>query len=393
MSRKLLHRAWQMIPHGFRRRLFETMSVATAPKLGAAPLQMRPPFIVAGYLTAPTGLGQSARLAIKALEAMQIPVFGIDLSATFQQSQAVTDFRFEPDRGEAGTLLLFVNPPVSSAALRAIGAARLQNLYRIGDWIWELEQTPTSWRQHAPFFHELASSSRFSVDAIARSTGSRTRFLPLPVAIELLPEAQPAAGRKPRLCFIGDMVAASHRKNLNGLLTVLNDVAQAGQTFDLLLILRGGSRDHVGIAPLLDALEQRGCNVTLHGQSLARAEQLALLAQSDLYVSLHHSEGFGLTVAEAMLMGLPCVSTNWSATAEFLDDSNGYPVKFTLAPSPKTIDDDRQLLWAEPDRTHAAEQIMAALANPLEARRRGAKAKADLMRMFSAETFAKSLAQ
>ncbi|RFB79527.1 glycosyltransferase family 4 protein [Methylovirgula sp. 4M-Z18] len=391
MSRKLLHRAWQMLPHGFRRRLFEEISLATAPKLGAAPLRPQPPFIVAGYLTAPTGLGQSARLAIQALEAAQIPVFGIDLSATFRQSQAVTDFRYVPDRGEAGTLVLFVNPPVSSAALRAIGAARLHNLYRIGDWIWELEQTPESWRRHAPFFHELASSSRFSVDAIARSTGCPTRFLPLPVAIEPLPLAQPINGARPRICFIGDMVAASHRKNLSGLLAALNDVAQAGRAFDLRLIIRGGSRDDARLAPLLKTLEGRGCGVALHGQSLARTEQLALLAQSDLYVSLHHSEGFGLTVAEAMLMGLPCVSTDWSATAEFLDDSNGYPVRCELVPSPKTIDDDRQLLWAEPDRAHAAQQITAALADPAEARRRGAKARVDLTRMFSAKAFADAL--
>src|SRR5207245_2460266 len=40
---------------------------------------------------------------------------------------------------------------------------------------------------------------------------------------------------------------------------------------------------------------------------------------STCYVSLHRSEGFGLTVAEAMARGMPVISTDYSGTKEFMD--------------------------------------------------------------------------
>ena len=39
----------------------------------------------------------------------------------------------------------------------------------------------------------------------------------------------------------------------------------------------------------------------------------------DAYVSLHRSEGFGLTVAESMYLGKPVLSTTRSATTEFVN--------------------------------------------------------------------------
>ncbi|WP_164177193.1 glycosyltransferase, partial [Streptococcus pneumoniae] len=46
----------------------------------------------------------------------------------------------------------------------------------------------------------------------------------------------------------------------------------------------------------------------------------------DIYVSLHHAEGFGLTVAEAMARGIPVVATGAGATAEFCDTQTAWPV-------------------------------------------------------------------
>jgi glycosyltransferase involved in cell wall biosynthesis len=51
-----------------------------------------------------------------------------------------------------------------------------------------------------------------------------------------------------------------------------------------------------------------------------------LLAAADVFVSLHRSEGFGLGLAEAMLLGKPVVGTAYSGNADFLDDTTGYPV-------------------------------------------------------------------
>ena len=51
-----------------------------------------------------------------------------------------------------------------------------------------------------------------------------------------------------------------------------------------------------------------------------------MIAACDCYVSLHRSEGFGLTVAEAMLLGKPVIATRYGGTLEFMNDDNAYLV-------------------------------------------------------------------
>src|SRR3954463_11057233 len=88
----------------------------------------------------------------------------------------------------------------------------------------------------------------------------------------------------------------------------------------------------------------------LIGGTLKREEIYALEAACDCFVSLHRSEGFGLAVAECMYLGKPVISTNWSATAEFVDETNGCPVRAPLV----TLAENhgpyaKGSTWANPD--------------------------------------------
>ena len=67
-----------------------------------------------------------------------------------------------------------------------------------------------------------------------------------------------------------------------------------------------------------------------------RMEYLSQIANStyrplsDCYVSLHRSEGFGLTIAEAMALGKPAIATAYSGNLEFMTAENSY-----LCPAPR----------------------------------------------------------
>jgi glycosyltransferase involved in cell wall biosynthesis len=60
----------------------------------------------------------------------------------------------------------------------------------------------------------------------------------------------------------------------------------------------------------------------------------------DELIRLYHSahaflfptmgEGFGLTLAEAMSTGLPCVYTPWSGPNDFISEREGYPLRFNM---------------------------------------------------------------
>ena len=67
-------------------------------------------------------------------------------------------------------------------------------------------------------------------------------------------------------------------------------------------------------------------------QTLSRDAAIGLMAACDAVVSLHRSEGLGLLVAEAMVMGRPVIATDFSATTELVTPNTGYPVDFRLIP-------------------------------------------------------------
>jgi hypothetical protein len=62
----ILHRAWRAIPHAWRRRALDRAALWLAPGRERHPLEGEG-WIVVGALSASTGLGEAARLAVQAL--------------------------------------------------------------------------------------------------------------------------------------------------------------------------------------------------------------------------------------------------------------------------------------------------------------------------------------
>src|SRR5205823_482995 len=94
------------------------------------------------------------------------------------------------------------------------------------------------------------------------------------------------------------------------------------------------------------------------------------------YMSLHRSEGFGLTPAEAMALGKPVIATRYGGTLDFMNDENSYLVDHTWtkvgrAAHPYPAD----AIWAEPDLDHAARLMREVFHNQAEARHRGELAR------------------
>ena len=75
--------------------------------------------------------------------------------------------------------------------------------------------------------------------------------------------------------------------------------------------------------------EKRG-NVILDGRKLSKGKLVQLYHSSHCFVFPTRGEGFGLTLAEAMRTGLPCISTNYSGVTEFFSDKVGYPVDYKM---------------------------------------------------------------
>ena len=59
-----------------------------------------------------------------------------------------------------------------------------------------------------------------------------------------------------------------------------------------------------------------------------------MIAACDCYVSLHRSEGLGLTMAEAMALGKPVIATVYSGNLQFMTPENSHLVDYQLGAVP-----------------------------------------------------------
>jgi hypothetical protein len=114
------------------------------------------------------------------------------------------------------------------------------------------------------------------------------------------------------------------------------------------------------------------------------------MAACDCYVSLHRSEGFGLTIAEAMGQGKPVIATAYSGNTTYMQEDNSLPVPFRLIEVPAGCPPyPAGALWAEPDIAAAARLMRWVVDDPTAAAAIGARARADILAAHAPEAMAR----
>ena len=74
-------------------------------------------------------------------------------------------------------------------------------------------------------------------------------------------------------------------------------------------------------------LAGEGPDVVMINRPMSEADLRALFEIAEIYASSHSSEGFGLTIAEAMEQGKLVVATDYGGSRDFLDATCGFPVR------------------------------------------------------------------
>lgn len=364
------HRLWRVLPRSQRQALFYALTGALAPRPDPAP-PGGSPVTVAGLLSATTGLGEGARLCLNAVRSLGIPTRAIDLAAVFDQSDMPGGFPDAPPPApdEGGTMIVHVNGPYLPFALWRMGRAAVRGRRIVGYWYWELPAVPPSWRRGLPFVHEIWAPSRFTADAIATLTDRPIRLVPIPLA----PPHPAPIGRAdfglPDDAFVAmsffHMGSSFNRKNPLGAVAAFRSAF--GDDPRALLVLKVVDD---GAAPAqrrrLDEAIQGAANIRLIERRLTRDEVTALLAVSDVVLSLHRSEGFGLVPAQAMQLGKPVIATGWSANLDFMDRESSILLDYRLisAEDPQGTYDLAGQKWADPDVEQAAAALRSLAADP-----------------------------
>ncbi len=371
-----MHRLWRAIPAARRRLWLAKLPALLAPKPDRTPPAGCDGVIVAGEIGRASGLGQSARIMRRALDALEVPAWSMQagIAVPGDRGQPAPEGpRSSPPSG-AAALVLHVNAPVLPATLLRLPRRMLRGRRVIGFWAWELEVLPASWRPACACVHELWAPSRFTARALESLMPGRVRVVPHALAL-----SPPRPARLDRAAFglpddavvvLVSFSLASAFERKNPLAAVAAFRKAFGNRADRILVLKVGHGGHFAedMRRLQEAVA--GChNIRLETRMLPEADMHALTRLADIVLSLHRSEGFGLVPAEAMMLGRAVVATNWSATAEFLDQGCGVPVGYRLVPArdPRGVFEAPGAVWADAD-TDAAARALQALADAPERR-------------------------
>ena len=272
---------------------------------------------------------------------------------------------------------------------RAGLAPRNPRTYRIGYWYWELETIPEHWQAQADQVDEIWAATSFVGNAL------KERF-DLPVHVIMPGLEHPVFVRRSRahfglpegtflFLFTFHMASIMERKNPLGLIEAFITAFSKDDGVGLVLKTSFGHLYPEQLAELRAACV--GYNVITIDALYSEGDVLALMDVCDAYVSLHRSEGYGLTMAEAMLLGKPVIATGYSGNLDFMTEETSLLVRYKLV----TLDRDYPpykagTRWAHASLTHAAECMRKVRDNPEWARAIGVKAKVDLATRMSFKT-------
>ena len=326
---------------------------------------------VVGFFEVESGLGEIARRLVRAVASAGVPVAPIAYRGTLGRGQHPHGLALVDDAPFDTNLICLSADDLVRFGAQA-GSAFFERRYSVGVWFWETDVFRDEDRAAARFLDELWVASDYIRRSVASKVEIPVRVVPVPV------EAPPATTRTRAELGLPDGFTflfvfdywSGERKNPGAVVEAFSKAFAPGEGPVLVLKSIHGRDwrpdDFAAVAALAGGRD----DVLLHDGYVSAAERDAYVAACDCYVSLHRSEGLGLTIAEAMARAKPVIATGYSGNLELAGDYDELLVPYRLVDVPETwwahvhgatwaepdIDAAARLMrqvWAEPERAHA----------------------------------------
>ncbi len=350
---------------------------------------------VAGFFTSELGLGEAARLLIAGLDACGVPALPVQAQIVPPCRQGAEFTYADPDVAPYPTNIVCMNGDTIAPFAREVGRTFFEGRHTIALWWWEVGEFPAGWETAFEHIDEVWVASQHIYDAIAPAS-------PVPVVQMTMPVITPRAAPRGRaelglpedgflFLFVHDYHSTAARKNPVGLIETFKRAFKPGSGAKLVVkSINAENLPHEHDRVKLAANEHP--DITLIDAYVSAEDKNAMIAACDCYVSLHRSEGFGLTVAEAMLLAKPVIATRYGGTLEFTNDANSYlvdwqPVEVGEGAGPYPAHG----VWANPDLDQAAALMRRVYSKPEQARALGETARRDVIQRHAPRVAGESM--
>jgi glycosyltransferase involved in cell wall biosynthesis len=227
--------------------------------------------------------------------------------------------------------------------------------YRIAYWAWELPTPPRDW----PSVHGLVSEI-WTCSSYSQRSLQGAYDIPVISVPHVLPqtkgEGPKTLGGTFEVLAFADTRSSLQRKNPAAAIQAFRKAFGNSSRAQLTLKLSGNPADYAAIVNMA----AQAPNIRVIAGHLSEDALDSLFRSSNVLLSLHRAEGFGLPMLEAMSRGVPVIATNWSGNLDYMDERNSLLVPCSMV----EIGDDTvygaysDTCWAEPDVDCAAHQLL-----------------------------------
>lgn len=358
---------------------------AGPPREQVPQVQVEPGINVVGYLSSSRGVGEAARQVLAALEAGGVPTARIDTPAAPEEIPAALEGLKNSDY-PYDTNLICVNADMLPAVAAGLGSRFFDFRHSIGLWFWEVTSFPEQWQPSFDHLDEVWVASEHIGTALRPLSPVPVQTIRVPVTPATPKQLSRAEMGLPEgfcFLFVFDYRSVFRRKNPLGIVEAFRQAFSAGSGPSLVLKSVCGDEFPEQRDALAAAVADRP-EIHLIEEKLPVEVKDAMIASCDCYVSLHRSEGLGLTMAEAMYFERPVIATAYSGNLDFMSGDNSCLVPYALT----EIGDDAPPYpahgeWAEPDVEYAARMMRKVYEDPDFAARLGRRGAADIRRTHS----------
>lgn len=283
--------------------------------------------------------------------------------------------------------------------LKEIGWENFCSKHNIGYHFWETTVIPRIQKISWDYLDELWVTSQYMYDNLISVTSLPIFLMSHPVHLPLKPNPNSSKAtfgllNKFTFLFCWDWCSSGERKNPLGLVKAFQLAFPKEEYKDKVQLVLKNINAHLNVENHKNlkaacANDERIVNLN---KPFSVQEYSDLLNICDCYVSLHRSEGFGLTMAEAMLLEKPIIATGYSGNLEFTKKDNSFLCEYELIDIPPLNDQYSEGgQWADPKLEHAAHLMRFVFENRADAKFRAKKGKQYILEHHSFEVVGKQI--
>ena len=320
--------------------------------------------LLVGYPRGEFGIGSLLRLSALALKEAEIPFGVFDFNPSSQASQ--NDHRLDErltHLPEYSVNIFCIGADQLPLLKKILGKQFFQGRYNILYGAWELSRLPKRWVVCLEGMNEIWAMSSFMGQMFRRSTSLPVYDLQLPVVLDQLETWSRTRFQIPEnsfvFLFMFDFDSHVARKNPEAVIAAFKLAFPVSSNIPATLVIKSinSERHEKEWSCLKNKMDGDSRILQIH-EVLPHSENTALMQCCDCYVSLHRSEGFGLTLAESMLMGKPVITTGYSGNMDFTNPETALLVDYKLVQvQPGDYPFSRGEMWAEPNIQQACEYM------------------------------------